>query len=1324
MKYTISKILLLLAWLLGAPAARAAITDAHATGIADGVVYLNDLQDHSWTLYQGVPAEVDKTDTYTKGYYNTQYINKLYFPNPCDIKITYYGNGTNNMLADNGTTVNGSASGVQVGLTSDGETQNTFVYYKTLEPISEVYTYRTIPNPFYVRPTLNSNYYGFAGWRILSASGINAIKNSTRTTTLWTSTSTGVILDGDVEYVFEPTSAGADMAIELEAIWRPATVVHSNSSLTSSNSKGTVERNFVVLSGNSLSLTLAQYPATYTTRYPDGTLYGSDATRIYSISFPTSNRTTYYADYKIEYIKMNMTSGTLTAGDGTTSLTVGRGVTAYSSLCANVITGLNTSSKTSYTSTVNFHLRVESGTYNYMGVLGDYYSNRTGTSANGLETGTASSISASSPRIRVTLGSDYDRANNGNNSNLSFTYSVMLGSESKFASGNQKNEHTFEIVFKSGEFGTTYFVDGNNTSNTTYMQGNVGCEIYLGVPHNSNNYIGRKTAYIEGGKLCTIGGGCDVPNTTSSTTDFETLFIRMTGGTVSGNIHGGAANDNTQGLKRIIITGGTVKGWVAAGCNGTSATGGTNYGESFVYIGGKGKIDSRNTSGTTSTMALGYANGGSVFAAGAGHNTSTTSGIMNEGTNLVVADEAVVERGIYGGGNYGYANTESHTYLYITGGTNLGTEDTAVTGSTAKGAVYGGSNRKGGPKVNIYMTGGNMLGGVYGGSNTSGTVTGVNMKILGGTVGESTMATANVNGGGLGSSTIVSGDVAVEVGEHTGPAVVDGALTNVLKSALIYGDVYGGSESGIVNGTSTTGSYDSSKNTHVTLSGGTVNGDLYGGGNGADGEANVYGNVLVDITGGTVTGSVFGCNNTQGAPQGPVTVNVTVPITVDAVTEAITHNVNLNNVYGGGNAASYTYAGNYPAVNFISGYAQGRVYGGGYGVDAIVTGNPAVTIGDWLDPHQVTIDKNVFGGGAKAAVEGNVAVTINDCETIIKGDVYGGGDDAPVYSTNTLINGGLIYGNVFGGGNGKNSSTGYGAQVGYAPDNTTEAGSGNAATNVLGGTIGTWSTGTDGSLVCADETGGIFGGSNTLGNIRGYINLNIDQGDECPLKVSEAYGAGNEAAYYGMGVTLTMGCIDGFDYVYGGAKKTDYKGDIDLKVTSGTFKAVYGGNNLGGVIDGTITVTIDETGCKPLIIGDVYGGGNQATYDANGRRGPIINVISCTSIGNIYGGGYLAGVTANPEINIQQIPGIYAYDELGVADALGPIGNVYGGGNQAVVNGSTTVNIATISEQAHVTGDDTATTYSVGANIAGDVFGGGNNGAVTGQTHVQIGPEP
>ena len=191
---------------------------------------------------------------------------------------------------------------------------------------------------------------------------------------------------------------------------------------------------------------------------------------------------------------------------------------------------------------------------------------------------------------------------------------------------------------------------------------------------------------------------------------------------------------------------------------------------------------------------------------------------------MVIADNAYVERGVYGGGSYGY--TEATANIHILGGT-IGCVAGGVNGtsylSTIKGGVFGGACQNKGGTTNVTMKDGTINGGIYGGSNYNGTVSGL------ATVSVSGGAAENVFGGGLGSSTEMSSGTTVTISGGT-----------------INNNVYGGGEEGTVTG-----------NTNVTISGGTMN-DVYGAGKGSSSQnANISGKTYVTVSGGSMA-NVYG----------------------------------------------------------------------------------------------------------------------------------------------------------------------------------------------------------------------------------------------------------------------------------------------------------------------------------------------------------------------------------------------------------------------------------------------------------------------------------
>ena len=573
-----------------------------------------------------------------------------------------------------------------------------------------------------------------------------------------------------------------------------------------------------------------------------------------------------------------------------------------------------------------------------------------------------------------------------------------------------------------------------------------------------------------------------------------------------------------------------------------------------------------------------------------------------------------------------------------------------------------------------------------------------------------------------------------------------------MKGGSVANDVYGG---GALANTQIAYTIpdNAEKNftTNVNLTGGTIGHNVYGGGLGrmADEtkgvtavEAKVYGKVVVALNGTktvetveeqevtsykdncVVKGSIFGCNNQNGSPQDAVTVHIYKTTGWEGhagtasdkktSTTAADHSYHLAAVYGGGNLAA-----------FIPDKAS---------------------VLDTLKTH----------------------VIIDGCDMTSIRQVYGGGNAASVPATDVLVNGTYEIEEVFGGGNGldalPNGRPNPGANVGYKnytiyeqdgdvwkakddPDYDTKEertaegssivyGTGAANVNINGGTIHR-----------------VFGGSNTKGNVRITAVTMLEEAGGCPFCVDEAYGGGKSAPMDAE-AQLHMACIPGLKEAYGGAEAADIQGDVTLNITNGTFDRVFGGNNISGTIRGSIKVNIEEVGCKPIIIGELYGGGNQAGYSVYGYDGdgkpiesgvtplfadPVVNVRSFTSIGSVYGGGYgeTAVMVGNPTVNINVgVGGQTDHDAAEIPEGtklsetypipshkkgkIGAINNVYGGGNAAKVIGDATVNIGVTDEETLTTVTESKLTV-VGADIRGNVYGGGNNAEVTGDTNVTIG---
>ena len=655
------------------------------------------------------------------------------------------------------------------------------------------------------------------------------------------------------------------------------------------------------------------------------------------------------------------------------------------------------------------------------------------------------------------------------------------------------------------------------------------------------------------------------------------------------------------------------------------------------------------------------------------------------------------------------------------------------------------------------------------------------------------MAQVQVGGSvyGGGNEGVVGTDAVVEIKTGTvekdvygggNKADVSGNVSVTMTGGTVNKDVYGGGALANTNignvtnyGTDNeTISSTSTNKTTVNLLGGIIKGDAYGGGLGRIGveaqeaveadpehgveaqeavpaipeiKATVYGDITVNLgdadeskgatafyiteinTGETDdenhpikvvnSGRVFGCNNLNGSPQGNVMVSVYK--TVEGNVERT-----IDDPQGSGNAKR---------TGVTPSYEVAAVYGGG---------------------NLASYEPQTEGKKIK--------VDILTCDISIE-SVYGGGNAAPVPETDVLVFGAYEIGYVFGGGNGKDKYTLDGGVTWN--ENLGADVNGDTKVKLQGGYI--------------HEA---YGGSNERGTVRGKANLNTDSGGCCELDVVKLVGAGKNADIDGDAI-LVLGCMPEakVDEIYGGADNANVNGNVELTITSGNFGQVFGGNNRGGIIKGHIILNIEETGCRPINIDELYLGGNEAAYSIYGYydsettdqetgkpiylprasetdhsekavpnpaadathsfpyANPVLNVISFTHIGEIYGGGLgsKAMMYGNPTVNINQVYG-KAYEGEGenstytaTATTLGAIGNVYGGGNEAEVIGGTTVNIGTETTVDMVTNPKHLGTYTpnetsgkyedipvVGVNITGDVYGGGNEANITGNAKVNI----
>ena len=958
------------------------------------------------------------------------------------------------------------------------------------------------------------------------------------------------------------------------------------------------------------------------------------------------------------------------------------------------------------------------------------------------------------------------------------------------ATVNITDGHVVHNVYGGGAMGSVG-VFAREASDNIHMPGKItgltsGGTCTVTISGGKVGNIGTKMYYEESGVGPddfghVFGGGrgevhdlADYPNLERVIYVNNTSVAISNNAFVTGSVYGGSESGHVLGNTNVSVSGGQI------GC-GEEATGPyTTWDESVKptahwsytangspydqYANAQGKYPDESTSeGGKPKATDGHTFFGNVFGGGSGYYPYAPGKWLRsagqvEGTATVNISGGHILNNVYGGcemadiagaitvsmsgGTVGVPRSKTeiealptlgHIYgagmgdkrIFFNTSTNVGSTTVSVSGGTVYGNVYGGGEDghvMGNAVVTISQDDDDtptVIGSVGNG--------GLDGNVFGGGQGSPTALTAGVVGGSV--------SLSIEGGHMLGSVYGGGRIASVgTFFAMATDPRYGKMQDDVDDDEATTEIDESVTHGHLTVNllGGTIEQNVYGGCMGtnaaanADAEAiafaaklgmsktvtvNLNQGVADNAKGCAVIGDIFGCNNTNASPQQAVTVHI----------------------YGTQNAdktqiANTAASGNTPAVTNAKqkgDYDVRAVYGGGNLAAYTPVGPNPTSTSD--DGKNTTYSTNVI---------------IDGCGRTSIQTVYGGGNAASTPATSLTVNGTYEIEEVFGGGNGKDAidenTPNPGANVGFydysaveetyptkeerqTDDFTSEYvyGSGKASVNIFGGTVHR-----------------VFGGSNTKGNVRQTAVTMLDENSGCDFCVDEAYGGGKEAPMDAE-AKLLMACIPGLSAAYGGAEAADIQGNVILNITNGTFNRVFGGNNLSGTISGTLTVNIEEVGCKPIIIGELYGGGNQAGYSIYGYdsdkqpketgtrlfNDPQVNVKSFTSIGDIYGGGYgeTAKMVGNPTVNINVVEGDwkdyvgdsnryneegYMYNATGykgetltIEDTdgttitthdvdvpshakgkIGAINNVFGGGNAAKVIGNTNVNIGTLAE--------------------------------------------
>ena len=752
----------------------------------------------------------------------------------------------------------------------------------------------------------------------------------------------------------------------------------------------------------------------------------------------------------------------------------------------------------------------------------------------------------------------------------------------------------------------------------------------------------------------------------------DSTSLIMTGGTVWGSIYGGSEDGHVIGDATVTVSGGSLGTTGKTSWDGNVFGGGRNF-EGLVNTSGRvGGNTYVNVSGTALVKGNVFG-GGRKASVGIRWNNSGNSVVMQDGD-----DHGNIFVNI-SGGTIGLASLDTVTSGSVAGGC-MGTKDPNHTPGDLSDVALGHAK-------NTYVTisGGNILNHVLGGSAYGTIQNNTNVTMTGGEIGRiatghtlnDTVIGGQLYGGGRG---VVPDDISSTTIHHALYGIVMGNTNVTVKGGIIHSNVYGGGKhasvgtyvsnfSSVTNGTGTS---------NVTIKGGTIgtpsvddgmNGYVFGGGEGLGNDPNnklkYHGtvastNVMVDSAA-YVTSSVFG-----GGAEGHVWNDALVQVRGGRV-GMDGQGLGDGSVYGGGgnltesNFTAGRVGGNTHVIVQDSALIYNNVYGGGY------AGLLGVDIdGQFLDPASYGKTLVEIKNGTIGADQG-------------EGHVFGGGNGSLndykfgyVANTEVSVSNAQINGNVYGGG-----------ELGEVKTNT--------LVNVNSGVIGhitydkkQGNTGTVlDTIIHAANSGKAFGGGKgsttdpRFALVEGNTSMNMNGGKV----LYSVYGGGemasvNDTAF----VTVTGGQVgpaprvetgynipiglNGFDgYVFGGGQGI---GDDPIDYLNHPYGAYYQHANVG-----TAMVTID----MPM-------------------PSNVADTINNRLWGSVFGGAEDGHVLGNAHVN-------YVSGLMGTTGTTTYDGNIFGGGRNYYKKNYTAGRV----------GGNTYVEMS-GGQIYGSIFGGGRLGIV------------
>ena len=835
------------------------------------------------------------------------------------------------------------------------------------------------------------------------------------------------------------------------------------------------------------------------------------------------------------------------------------------------------------------------------------------------------------------------------------------------------------------------------------------------------------------GNTLVIGTGVGTPQLSSSTSAANTMRYapEIFGGSKTGDVSGtkviihsgiyynvvaGGHSGKVNGNTNLIIRGGTILDSIVGSSYSGEITGNTN-----IYLMGTARlVGDYYEEQAIDPSYTGENNGNVKLQESTIITAGSNKGTVNGNTNLHITGSASVWD-VQGGGRCGASKVTGTAYITVSGDATV---RHALCGSITDGLSY--NEGWGSP------------------AKASECVKNVEIKVA------DNAAVASVFGAGY---------------DTFYPAVYSsmykGGYIKIDITGGTVGYVYGGGYRGAIGFSGANATFTSSEDSSVSalnsitinISGGTILGDVFGGGRGGL-DKTCHGNGS-DKTLGEDTWSESD-DDTTGRSH----VNVkTIAITVGKGATV------KGNVYGGGEStpllttydSTYTFGSavstttastycNSLTIN-VEGTVNGSVYGAGKGVNTEDTGATDVNgkSGRHSSAYIFALKSNStgyeiaripwIGNGTSASTDMTTASGTYDKFAYVKADkvsisvtgtvgdgtenagvytdgVYGGGQmgqlgdkDNCAEITVTIGNDtskGTVNGNVFGAGEGTSNEKGHGAV--YASSVTLNVNNSEVTGNIYGGgemgRLGYYDANSTDETNIVDSVSISISSSTVGGSVFG-----AGKGNSTEL----GYGAVHTSA---VSVSISNSTVTGS--VYGGGEMGRL-GDsekpltsIDVTVSKSTVKNIFGageGNSTalgyGAVYASKVTVNAKD-GSK--VTGNIYGGGNMGRLGDKSNCAVVsVNVSSSAVNGSVFGAG-----KGNTTVGYGAV---YASSvTVSIGESSNITGNVYGGGEMGRLGNYNTDATA---------GDvETSIVNSVSVNVSsstvkGSVFGAGKGNSET-----------